>query len=101
MPTYDPRKLIGPLAIVSVLETVTFLLVLAAMALLDKGELRSAAGAVHGLLFALYAALLFLARRVLDWSLGFVALGILTGPIGAIIVLERMRRRSVATAPAE
>jgi hypothetical protein len=101
MPTYDPRKLIGPLAVVSVLETVSFMLVLAAMAMLDKGELRSAAGAFHGLLFALYAVLLVLTRRVLGWSLGFAALGVLTGPVGAILVLERLRRRAVQPAPAE
>jgi hypothetical protein len=101
MPTYDPRRLIGPLGIVSVLETVSFLLVLAAMALLDKGELRSFAGAFHGLLFAAYAVLLFLTHRVLGWSRGFAFLGVVTGPIGAVVVLERLRRRVLAPAPSE
>jgi hypothetical protein len=100
MPTYDVRKLIGPLGIVSVLETISFLLVIVAMAVLDQGEARSLAGAFHGMLFTIYAVLLFLTHRVLGWSRGFAALGVLTGPIGAIVVLERLRRRAAAPAPA-
>jgi integral membrane protein len=93
----DPRKLVGPLALVSVLETLSFLALLGAMVLLEEGGTRSFIGALHGMLFLVYAAVLVLARRALDWTLGFVALGILTGPVGAIIVLERMRRAGVLT----
>lgn len=52
----------------------------------------SISGAVHGLLFLAYALLVLRDREVFAWSWGFVAVAILTGPIGAIVVLERLRR---------
>lgn len=53
----------------------------------------SVTGAIHGLLFLAYALLVLRDREVFGWSWGFVAVAILTGPIGAIVVLERLRRR--------
>lgn len=97
MPSFDPRKLVAPLGLISVLETVSFIALLGAMLLLEEGGLRSFIGALHGMLFLLYAVLLVLVRRVLDWTLGFVVLGIVTGPVGALIVLERMRRQHAFT----
>lgn len=51
----------------------------------------SIVGMTHGLLFLAYALLVVIDREHFGWSWGFVALVILTGPIGAIIVLERLR----------
>jgi heme A synthase len=53
----------------------------------------SVTGAIHGVLFLAYALLVLRDREVFAWSWGFVAVAILTGPIGAIVVLERLRRR--------
>lgn len=53
----------------------------------------SVAGMIHGLLFLGYALLVVRDREVLGWSWGFVALAVLTGPVGAIVVLEHLRRR--------
>lgn len=51
----------------------------------------SIVGMTHGLLFLAYALLVVIDREHFGWSWGFVALVILTGPVGAIIVLERLR----------
>ena len=51
----------------------------------------SIVGMTHGLLFLVYAALVVIDREHFGWSWGFVALVIFTGPIGAVIVLERLR----------
>jgi integral membrane protein len=93
----DPRRLIFPLGVISVLETVSFLVLLGGMAVLDHGSLRSFLGLLHGMLFLAYAVLLMLTHRTLGWSARFMVLGILTGPVGAVIVLERMRRESLLT----
>lgn len=101
MPTFDPRRLITPLGVISVLETVSFIALLGGMALLDHGSLRSFIGALHGMLFLVYAVLLVLIHRTLGWSARFMVLGIVTGPVGAVVVLERMRRENALTlAPA-
>lgn len=75
---------------VSILETVSFL-VLLAMMLTHNDAGVSITGAVHGALFLAYAVLVLRDREVFGWSWAFVAIAILTGPIGAIVVLEKLR----------
>lgn len=53
----------------------------------------SVTGAIHGFLFLAYAVLVLRDREVFGWSWGFVAVAILTGPVGAIVVLEKLRHR--------
>lgn len=80
------------LRMVSVLETLSFVVLLAMM--ISHSDLGvSIAGATHGFLFLAYAYLVLRYRDELGWSGGYVALVILTGPIGPIIVLEHLRRR--------
>lgn len=75
---------------VSILETLSFL-VLLGMMLSHNDAGVSVTGAIHGMLFLAYALLVLRDREVFGWSWGFVALAILTGPIGAIVVLEKLR----------
>ena len=79
------------LRLVALLETVSFLaLLLMMVAGNDSGV--SAVGLLHGLLFLWYALLVLSDRNEMGWSWAFAVLVIATGPIGAIIVLERLRR---------
>ena len=80
------------LILVSVLETVSFL-VLVAMMFAGSDAGVSIAGMAHGLLFLLYAVLVVKDRELFGWGWGFVAIAVLTGPVGAIVVLEHLRRR--------
>ncbi len=84
-------RLISALYLTSLFETVSFLVLLGAMFLSEAGV--SVAGAIHGLLFLAYTALVLYGRERLEWTWGFALVAIITGPIGAIIVLERLRRR--------
>lgn len=79
------------LMVVSILETISFLVLLAMMLTHNEAGV-SVAGAVHGFLFLAYASLVIRDREELGWTWGFVAIAILTGPIGAILVMERLRR---------
>ena len=79
------------LAAVSILETLSFIALLGAMYLGSDGGV-SVVGMIHGLLFLAYAVLVFRDHRDFGWTTGFMLVAILTGPIGAIIVLERLRR---------
>ena len=80
------------LVTVSILETVSFVVLLAMM--LAGSEIGvSVAGMTHGLLFLAYALLVVVDRVNFGWSWGFVAFAVLSGPIGAIVVLETLRRR--------
>lgn len=75
---------------VSVLETISFIVLLAMMFTHNEAGV-SIVGAIHGLLFLVYAYFVVMDRDELGWSWAFVALAILTGPVGAIIVLEKLR----------
>ncbi len=77
--------------IISILETLSFLVLLAMMLTGNEAGV-SVAGAIHGVLFLAYAVLVLRDRDEFGWSGGFAALAILTGPIGPIIVLEELRR---------
>ena len=79
------------ITILSVLETLTFALLVAAMAAhSDSGV--SAVGLVHGLLFVAYTLAVLNWRAELHWSAWFAAAAILTGPVGPVLALERLRR---------
>ena len=78
------------ITILSILETLTFALLLAAMAAnSDRGV--AAVGMVHGLLFAAYTLAVLNWRTELQWSAPFAAAAILTGPVGPVLALERLR----------
>ncbi len=83
--------------LVSLLETASFLALLVMMALHNEGGIF-VMGLLHGLLFLGYVLLVLLDRAELDWSWAFTALVIVTGPLGAVIVLERLRRDHRAVA---
>lgn len=80
------------LRVISVLETLSFLVLLAMMLSGNEGGV-SVGGATHGFLFLGYAILVLRDRELFGWTWGFAALAIVTGPIGAILVLEKLRRR--------
>lgn len=80
----------------SILETISFLALLGVMAVGSEAGVSSV-GLIHGLLFAGYAIVVWVWREGLGWSLRFAALAILTGPIGAVLALERLRRERMAS----
>ena len=79
------------LRLVALLETASFLVLLLMMVVGSERGV-SAVGLLHGLLFLWYALLVLSDRREMGWSWAFAVLVIGTGPVGAIIVLERLRR---------
>jgi hypothetical protein len=44
------------------------------------------------MLFLLYVVMVLAGRGTLRWSWGYTVLVIATGPIGAVLALERLRR---------
>ena len=75
----------------SIVETISFAGLLWMM-FSENEQGVSIVGAIHGFLFLAYAILVVRDREQLGWSWGFVAAAVLTGPIGPILVLERLRR---------
>ena len=84
-----PRIIAG----LSALETLTFAFLLVAMARKNESAV-SIMGLIHGLLFASYALAVWSWHGRLRWSLPFAVVAILTGPLGAVLALERIRREA-------
>jgi hypothetical protein len=55
-------------------------------------------GSIHGMVFLAFAGMLVGIRQAMGWTWGYVALGIVLGPVGAVLVFARLRRDGV---PAE
>jgi integral membrane protein len=75
----------------SIVETLSFV-ALVWMMVSGNEQGVSIVGAIHGFLFLAYAILVIRDREVFGWSWAFVAVALVTGPIGPIVVLERLRR---------
>ena len=52
-------------------------------------------GSVHGMVFLGFAAMVIGVYRPMEWTIPFVVVAICTGPFGALVVYERIRRRGV------
>ena len=76
----------------SIIETISFMALVYMMVTVNEQGV-SIVGAIHGFLFLAYAIFVLRDRDQYGWSWGFVALAILTGPLGPILVLEKLRKR--------
>ncbi|MGZ8734175.1 MAG: DUF3817 domain-containing protein [Acidimicrobiia bacterium] len=56
---------------------------------------RALLGSLHGVIVLAFAAMVIMITRAMRWSWWYVVLVLLTGPIGAILVYERIRRHGV------
>ena len=82
---------VNRLRITSILETISFVVLLAMMVTGNEAGV-SVAGAIHGLLFLAYAILVWFDHDDFGWTTIFAIISLITGPLGAILVLERLRR---------
>jgi hypothetical protein len=93
--TTELERRIGPLKAVAIVETFTYVFLLAFWLSGNRvGTLM--VGSMHGLIVCAFVGMVVLIFRPLGWSLPFAVLTILSGPIGAIVVLERLRREEPA-----
>jgi len=82
---------LAPLKVVSLVESCTYL----ALLFFWIGGNRVGTlllGSMHGMVVMAFAGMVLLIFRPLGWSLRFALFAIVTGPIGALMVFERVRR---------
>ncbi len=93
--TDETNNKVNRLRLTSILETVSFLILLVMMVTENEAGV-SLVGAIHGLLFLAYALFVWMDHNELGWTTPFAVVSIITGPLGAILVLERLRRDAAA-----
>jgi len=80
------------LAVVALVETVTYL-VLAYCWLIARSDAGTAiTGFFHGLIWMAFVGMTVLIREDIGWTWGYVALVVVTGPVGGVLVWARLRR---------
>jgi len=94
----DPGSELGrktrALSWVCVTETVTYL-VLFVFWVTGNGAGTAVTGSIHGMIVLAFAVMVVMISRDMGWTWRYVALVVLTGPLGAILVFERIRRHGV------
>lgn len=89
--TTELERKLGPVQVVCIIETVSYLGLLAVW--LGGSRVGTMlVGSVHGMIVTALALMVLGIYRPMGWSWKFAALTILAGPIGALILYERLRR---------
>ncbi|HZQ27076.1 MAG TPA: DUF3817 domain-containing protein [Acidimicrobiales bacterium] len=78
----------------SIIETVSYLLLLTFW-LSGHDLLTAMVGSLHGMIWMGFVGMLVGLRVPMRWTWTWVALAVVTGPIGAVLVYERIRRQGV------
>ncbi len=93
------ERKVGTLRVVCLVETASYLVLMAFwFSWLVLGGSRLGVqmfGSLHGMIFLAFTAMVFGVHRPMGWGRGFLAMAILTGPIGALYVYWRIRRDGV------
>ena len=79
----------------SLIETVSYVLLFLFWAILHNPIGTKVMGFFHGWIFLAFAAMVIFIAKPMRWRWWFVAIALLTGPIGGIVVYERIRREGV------
>lgn len=79
---------------VCVAEALTYSVLLYFM-ITDNATGRALTGSLHGVVVLSFAAMVIMITPAMRWSWWYVVLVLVTGPIGAILVYERIRKQGV------
>jgi hypothetical protein len=77
------------------LETISYVFLFLFWAILHNAIGIKVMGFFHGWIFLAFATMIVFIARPMHWTWKFVAVALLTGPIGALLVYERIRRDGV------
>jgi len=81
--------------IVALVETVSYLL-LAYFWLIAQDDIgKKVVGSIHGMVWLAFVAMVVIIKPKIGWSWGYVALVVLTGPIGGVLVFARLQIEGV------
>jgi hypothetical protein len=77
------------------IETISYVLLFVFWAILHNLIGTKVMGFFHGWIFLAFATMVVFIARPMHWSWKFVLVALVTGPIGGIVVYERIRRDGV------
>ncbi len=83
------------LKVMALVETASYLVLAYCWLVADNRVAVRIVGFFHGFIWLAFCAMVVIIRPAIRWSWPYVALVVLTGPIGGVLVWERIRREGV------
>jgi hypothetical protein len=80
------------LAVMALVETASYLVLFYFWVVAPNDTIRRVLGFVHGLVWMAFVAMTVIIRADIGWTWAYVALVVLTGPVGGVLVFARIRR---------
>jgi len=90
--TTELERKIGPFKVVCLLETASYLLLLTVWLGLGSHIGTMIVGSVHGMIVTAFALMVVFTYQQLGWTWQFATAVVITGPVGAMVVYDRLRR---------
>ena len=83
------------LSVVALVETVSYLLLFYFWLIVPNDAGKAIVGSIHGMIWLTFCAMTIMITPAMRWSWWFCAFAVVLGPIGALMVWERIRREGV------
>ena len=80
------------LKFMALFESVTYLLLAYFWLVVPNDGIKAVVGFFHGLVWLAFVAMAVIIRPDIGWTWGYIALVVLTGPIGGVLVWWRLRQ---------
>ena len=80
------------LSVMALVETVSYCILFYFWIIAPNDVGKAIVGSLHGFIWLAFVAMTVLIREAIGWTWGYVALVVLTGPIGGVLVFTRIRR---------
>ncbi len=94
-PTTELERKAKALSVVALTETVTYCVLFYFWLVQPNDVGKALTGSVHGMIWLAFCAMVIMIAKEMEWTWGYVALVIVTGPVGGLLVWERIRRHGV------
>lgn len=95
-PTSELERKVKALAWACIIETATFVLLQILWLGVHSVIGVQLLGSIHGMTFLAFAAMTYGVHKPMGWDLRYVIIVVVLGPIGAVMVYERIRREGVS-----
>jgi hypothetical protein len=83
---------------IAALETVTYVVLFYFWLIAPNDAGKAITGSIHGMVWLTFCSMVIMITREIEWSWGYSAAVIVLGPIGGVMVWERIRRQGVPEA---
>jgi hypothetical protein len=91
-PSSEVERKARALSVMALVETASYLVLFYFWVIAPSDVGTRIVGFFHGFIWLAFVAMTVLIREGIGWTWGYVALVVLTGPIGGILVFARIRR---------